>query len=264
MLRLLASASAVALLSTAAYSADFPLPEEPIPEAVVVPAYDWSGIYLGLQGGWKFGEDDYEVTGADTSFDVDGPMIGGHVGGNMQMGNFVFGVEGDGEWADVDGTFTAGNGDEVSTSIDWQASLRGRVGLAWDRLLIYGTGGAAFAGTENRIFDCRNRDRGNRRRHPLRMDRGRWRRRRSHAEFVGGRGVPLHRSRGRGLRLSHFPGGYVHVRPVLPCDSRAGFLSVRRPRPVNRRGTELQKPAFGQAFCFAGPSFFTRAPNERR
>jgi outer membrane immunogenic protein len=154
MLRLLASTAAVALFSTAAYSADFPLPEEPIPEAVVVPTYDWSGIYLGIQGGWKFGEDDYEVTGADTSFDVDGPMIGGHVGGNMQMGNFVFGVEGDGEWADVDGTFTAGNGDEVSTTIEWQASVRGRVGLAWDRLLIYGTGGAAFAGTENRIFDA--------------------------------------------------------------------------------------------------------------
>jgi outer membrane immunogenic protein len=156
MTRFLASVAAVALLSSAAVAADLPLPMAPSePAPVAVPGYDWSGIYVGVQGGWKFGEDDYFVTGfGDAGFDVDGPMVGGHLGGNFQTGMFVFGLEGDGEWADVSGTDTAPNGDEVSTDIEWQASIRGRVGLAWDRVLLYGTGGAAFAGTENRIFDA--------------------------------------------------------------------------------------------------------------
>ena len=154
MYRFLTSTAALALLSSAALAADIPVYEPPldVPAAVVI--YDWTGFYIGAQGGWKFGEDDYEVTGADTSFDVDGPMVGGHLGANWQSGYFVFGLEGDGEWADVDGDFTAGNGDEVGTAIEWQASARGRVGIAWDRLLLYGTGGIAFAGTENRIFDA--------------------------------------------------------------------------------------------------------------
>jgi outer membrane immunogenic protein len=155
MLRILSSTAAAVLISSAAFAADLPMPEEPLPVVAPMAGYDWSGFYLGAQGGWKFGEDDYFIGGfGDAGFDVDGPMAGGHVGGNMQWNHFVFGVEGDGEWADVDGTFTAGNGDAVSTSIEWQASLRGRVGFAWDRILIYGTGGAAFAGTQNRILDA--------------------------------------------------------------------------------------------------------------
>src|SRR5687767_9938260 len=120
MYRFLTSTAAVALWSSAALAADIPVYEPPVdvPEAVVI--YDWTGFYIGVQGGWKFGEDDYEVTGADTSFDVDGPMLGGHLGANWQTGFWVFGIEGDGEWADVDGDFTAGNGDEVGTAIEWQ------------------------------------------------------------------------------------------------------------------------------------------------
>jgi len=155
MVRLIIVVGAAVFLANAALAADIPAyepPAEVLP--AVTPVYDWSGVYLGLQGGWKFGEDDYEVTGADTSFDVDGPMVGGHLGANMAWGNFILGLEGDGEWADVTGDFAAGNGDEVGTSIDWQASIRGRVGLRWSRVLLYGTGGAAFAGTENRIFDA--------------------------------------------------------------------------------------------------------------
>lgn len=154
MIRLLSAATALGLLSTAAYAADLPVYEPPPIEAPVPVGYDWNGFYLGIQGGWKFGEDDYEVTGADTSFDVDGPMVGGHLGYNFQSGMFLFGIEGDGEWADVEGTFTAGNGDEVGTDIDWQASARARLGVTWDRVLLYATGGAAFAGTQNRILDA--------------------------------------------------------------------------------------------------------------
>lgn len=156
MSRFLTSVAGIAVMSSAALAADIPVYEPPVEVAPVMAHYDWSGFYIGAQGGWKFGEDDYEVGGApgDESFDVDGPMVGGHLGLNWQTGIWVFGLEGDGEWADVDGDFTAANGDEVGTSIDWQASIRGRLGIAWDRVLVYGTGGGAFAGTENRIFDA--------------------------------------------------------------------------------------------------------------
>ena len=153
MTRFLFSSAAAALLSGTALAADIPA-YEPAPMIAPVPAaYDWTGLYLGLQAGWKFGDDDYTVTGADTSFDIDGWFAGGHIGGRYQWNWLVTGLEADLEWADVEGDFTAGNGDEVGTEINWESSIRGTLGVAFDRVHVYGTGGVAFAGTENRIFD---------------------------------------------------------------------------------------------------------------
>jgi outer membrane immunogenic protein len=153
MPRLLVSASALALLSTAAFAADLPLPVDPIPVAQAAdPVYDWSGIYAGLQGGGVWGNVDFaDVTNAQNfEYNIEGWKFGGHLGGQMQWHWVVLGVEGDIEWADVNGMLTAGN-DSVSSDFNYQASIRGRLGVAFDRLLVYGTGGAAYADIDGTI-----------------------------------------------------------------------------------------------------------------
>lgn len=124
MLRLAATASALALMSGVAAAADLPtFSPPPAPMLSTTPiAYNWSGFYIGAHGGWGFGTDDFD----------DGAVIGGHIGMNWQFNNFVLGVEGDGSWADF------GAADSVE-------SIRLRGGLAFDRFLVYGTGGGGFA-----------------------------------------------------------------------------------------------------------------------
>jgi outer membrane immunogenic protein len=122
MLRLFGTASAFALMVGAAHAADIPIYEPP--PAMVSPtpiAYNWSGFYIGAHGGYGFG---------DGIFD-DGAVIGGQIGVNWQFNSFVLGAEGDGSWADI------GASDALGT-----ARLRG--GLAFDRFMVYATGGAAF------------------------------------------------------------------------------------------------------------------------
>jgi outer membrane immunogenic protein len=115
-----------------------------VEEVVVVDtAYDWSGVYLGVQGGYGWADADFSIfTNPVTNFtvDADGPFVGGYAGYNFQWDRFVAGIEGDinASWIDEDD----GVGD---IDIDWFASIRGRVGYAWDRTLFFGTAGWAFA-----------------------------------------------------------------------------------------------------------------------
>jgi outer membrane immunogenic protein len=94
------------------------------------------------------------VTNKADSFDVNGFLIGAHAGYNFQYGSWVFGVEGDVDWngADGDNDFEAvGDVDAegtLSLDVNWQASLRARAGYAFDRFLVYGTGGLAFASAD--------------------------------------------------------------------------------------------------------------------
>src|SRR5262249_22857707 len=82
-----------------------------------------------------------------------GGMFGGQLGCQYQTGGFVFGIEGDIDGVNLKRAFVAGPGaldpflpgDTVVFRNDWQASVRGRLGYAWDRWLIYATGGVAFA-----------------------------------------------------------------------------------------------------------------------
>jgi outer membrane immunogenic protein len=150
---LLASSAAVALISGAGSAADLPIPSWPAPMAAPL-AYDWSGIYVGLQGGGVWGDVDFtDITNTNAfEYDIDGWKIGGHAGGQIQWNWIVLGLEGDVEYADVNGALVVA-GDTAASDYDWQASIRGRVGLAFDRLLIYGTGGAAYADIEGTIID---------------------------------------------------------------------------------------------------------------
>ena len=119
--------------------------------ATTSPVVNWTGIYLGLNGGFSFGGSNWtdSVTGGSSgNFGTSGFVFGGTVGANYQVGSLVFGVEADGDWADASGfgTFTASalcTGACFTTS-SWLSTVRGRAGYAFDRFLVYGTGGAAF------------------------------------------------------------------------------------------------------------------------
>lgn len=149
MKRLLISAAAVALMAGTALAADLPV-YEPAPVVETAPAtWDWGGFYLGVQGGWAWGDADADFdNGAPSlSYDPDGYVVGGHLGFNVQLDQFVIGLEGDVEATGIEGAASSAAGitSEGFIDVDWQASLRARAGVAWDRVLLYGTGGVAYA-----------------------------------------------------------------------------------------------------------------------
>ena len=121
---------------------------DPAPVVVTPAAYDWSGIYVGLQAGYILGNADHSFSNGAPSGDSspDGFIGGGYVGYNWQIGNTVFGVEGDIEGGDVNGSYSNATGaTSVGTSdLNWQASVRARLGYATGRYLLYVTGGWAY------------------------------------------------------------------------------------------------------------------------
>jgi outer membrane immunogenic protein len=138
MKRILIAGAFALLAEGQAFAADLPPPVAPPPRApaVYVPVaqvFSWTGIYLGLNAGYNFGT--VAPTGAP-NISTTGFLGGATLGGNYQMGSFVIGLEGDGDY-----NSTNNNGFKS----DWLATVRGRAGWAWDRVLFYGTGGAAFA-----------------------------------------------------------------------------------------------------------------------
>lgn len=112
---------------------------------------DWTGIYVGANAGFSFGGSEWSdsVTGLSSgSFGTSGFVFGGTLGANYQLGPLVFGVEGDGDWADAGGFGTFADSRLCAggclTNNSWLATVRGRAGYAFDRFLVYGTAGAAF------------------------------------------------------------------------------------------------------------------------
>ncbi|MGH6856193.1 MAG: outer membrane protein [Methylocella sp.] len=154
---LLASVGAIAIAGSA-FAADLPYRGPPPVYLPPPPIFSWTGLYLGGQIGYAWGSDPIDVvdfTGfSDPAFFNTNPqgVIGGaHLGYNLQIGPWVAGLEGTVDGASVEGTRTSADGFVTMRSkADVQGSIRARLGVAFDRVLIYGTGGAAFAGiTDN-------------------------------------------------------------------------------------------------------------------
>lgn len=156
MLRKLLMTSALVCLATgSALAADLPNRKSaPLYEPPPPPAFTWSGLYIGAQVGYQWGTStpDLYAGGAYVatlpSSSNSGITGGAHIGYNLQISQFVFGLEGD-----VDGSsYNGGNATGLpayTTREPIEASIRGRVGLAWDRVLFYGTGGGAFGDFNN-------------------------------------------------------------------------------------------------------------------
>jgi len=108
-----------------------------------VSVYNWTGFYVGINGGGGWGRSDFGPTLPTGTFNTSGALIGSTVGYNYQMGNIVLGVEGDVDWTNIRGS-AACAGITCSVRNDWLATARGRLGYAFDRWMPYVTGGAAF------------------------------------------------------------------------------------------------------------------------
>ena len=178
MKKFLLSSVALLSLTAGAMAADLPSRRAPAPMIAAVPVFTWTGFYVGGHVGYAWNDSDNNLDGLGTVFtrdaagvlvpttlgfgdngDNDGFLAGVHAGYNFQIGSFVVGLEGD-----VEGIFGDDDDDNfgnvvylnaagqpiaysfAGTSLDWQASIRARAGFAFDRLLIYGTGGFAFGG----------------------------------------------------------------------------------------------------------------------
>ncbi|GLS18483.1 porin [Labrys miyagiensis] len=148
---------AALLLSVgSAFSADLPMVKPSEPVAPVTP-FDWTGPYIGLHAGYGWGHEKDNQSRlfppaqfTTDSFNVSGFAGGLHGGYNYQLNSFVIGLEGDVDYADIDksahAVYLAGTEHRrLELKSDWQGSLRVRAGYAIDRLLLYGTGGVAFA-----------------------------------------------------------------------------------------------------------------------
>lgn len=145
-----------ALLSAAdvACAADLPVAPAPAAPAMVTaaPVYNWTGFYIGVNVGGTFAHDTDTATfsggplaglSATGSSNGNGAVAGGQAGFNWQSDAFVFGVEGDFDWSGLRGSDTSGIISQT-TKMPWIATIRGRAGAAFDRVLVYGTAGAAF------------------------------------------------------------------------------------------------------------------------
>jgi outer membrane immunogenic protein len=137
------SLSAIALSATFAAAADLAPGYAPIARtpAYYSPYYNWTGFYLGINGGGGWGRSQWD--GVDT-FDVSGGLIGGTIGYSWQFNHLVIGAEGDIDWSDINGTTSVLCAAGCSTRNDWLATVRGRVGYAFDRILPFLTAGFAL------------------------------------------------------------------------------------------------------------------------
>ncbi len=146
MIRTGIAIAALLIATIAAQAADLPQPSYKAP-AYSAPAYaNWSGFYVGLNGGYGFGKSSWSGAGLTSSdFNVNGGMVGGTVGYNYQTGVWVWGLEGDIDYSMMKGSFSGICGSSCETKNDWFGTARGRIGYAgWTNWLPYFTGGAAF------------------------------------------------------------------------------------------------------------------------
>jgi outer membrane receptor protein involved in Fe transport/opacity protein-like surface antigen len=124
------------------YSSAFKWPASP---AVAAGRYSWSGFYLGLNAGGAFGVNTMSASGGGGSASVkeSGFLGGAQVGANYQTGSVVWGFEADYDASTQNKSLPAGALTGSTSQMPWFATLRGRVGMAFDRTLVYGTAGGA-------------------------------------------------------------------------------------------------------------------------
>lgn len=166
------AAFGLGLAAAPSIAADMPFPVK-APPIAAAPIYSWTGFYIGANVG--FGGDKFrypfhafqrqlQAEAPALEARIDGTMSvtssgffgGGQIGYNYQFNNnVVLGIEGDFEWSGIEGKFAssgvltnnnvlvASTKFDVGSEVEWFSTIRGRLGYAWDRVLLYATGGAA-------------------------------------------------------------------------------------------------------------------------
>ena len=138
-----------------ACAADMPVLREST--VIPVPVYSWSGFYVGLHGGWGFGDVTFANTGSNIdNHTFDGGLVGGHIGYNWQMSSsWLFGVEASGTWSGVKktvfGPFDGFLNDRWTTEVKWLATVTPRIGVTISNWMWYLKGGVAFAEIDHHL-----------------------------------------------------------------------------------------------------------------
>jgi outer membrane immunogenic protein len=152
MKKLLLVTSALIALGTPALAADLAArPYTKAPPPMMAAIYDWSGFYIGVNGGGGWSNSSWELVnaGTDGSHDASGGTVGGQVGYRWQTGPLVFGVEAQGNWADISGSNVGPlTGLSNQSKIQAFGLFTGQVGYAFNNVLVYAKGGAAL--TDNK------------------------------------------------------------------------------------------------------------------
>jgi outer membrane immunogenic protein len=144
---------AIAGMSGAAYAADLPsrmAPSSPPPVFTQAPIYSWTGFYAGINGGGGFGN---LGRGAAAFGKANGALIGGTVGYNYQINQFVVGLEGDMGWSGFNASNTLPGPIFMRATMNSFATLRGRAGMTFDRTLVYATAGYAGGNVRSTVVD---------------------------------------------------------------------------------------------------------------
>ncbi|HXW26290.1 MAG TPA: outer membrane beta-barrel protein [Xanthobacteraceae bacterium] len=141
----------IAAFASGALAADLPAKAPPM----VAPLYDWTGGYIGVDGGGASSHECWTLTSVngvpvlpslEGCHNATGGMAGGQLGYRWQTANWVFGVEAQGDWANLtgsNGSLTAIIPYTNQTKIDAVGLFTGQVGYAWNNVLLYVKGGAA-------------------------------------------------------------------------------------------------------------------------
>jgi outer membrane immunogenic protein len=164
MNRIVLIAAAATLAGSPAFAADLAL-KAPAPVY-----YNWSGCYLGANGGGAWNSMSFDIGNNNPAFfgpafasgatpstyseSANGGIAGAQAGCNWQptATAYVIGLEADADWANLKNTksintnvagFASGTGTATDT-MQSISTIRGRVGYAFDRLLVYATGGLAL------------------------------------------------------------------------------------------------------------------------
>jgi outer membrane immunogenic protein len=124
----------------AANAADLRAPTYKAPAYVAPLAPSWTGFYVGLNAGYGFGTADFGAVELEPS----GFVAGGTIGYNLQTGSWVWGIEADIAYSNLNDSFGA-----LEADVNWLGTARGRIGYAgWGSMMPYITGGAAFGDIE--------------------------------------------------------------------------------------------------------------------
>jgi len=171
MKKFLAGVAALAALGAApASAADLPARAYTKAPAMIAAIYDWSGFYIGVNGGGGSAQNCWDLAGtgagplaptlAQGCHDATGATAGGQMGFRWQAGGWVFGIEGQGNWADLKGnnlnalagTAFAPAGLTNESKINSFGLITGQVGYAWNNVLWYVKGGGAVVDERFRTF----------------------------------------------------------------------------------------------------------------
>jgi outer membrane immunogenic protein len=168
MKKIFLGAAALVALGMAAPASAADLAARPYtkaPPPMMAAIYDWSGFYIGINGGGGWSHKCWDITNdagvivsppfREGCHDASGAVAGGQIGYRWQASSWVFGLEAQGDWADLKGSNISlfDPAARNRSKIDAFGLFTGQIGYAWNNALLYVKGGAAVTGDRYSVFD---------------------------------------------------------------------------------------------------------------